>query len=294
MNKHIKAAAFACLLAATIIPPAQANEYRFDAGYLYSKSSEYRSDFLTLKFYLNPVSTENIPLAEADFFHRGSSLLGTVARASTSSEATNFYADSDYLSLAYKYETSLSPVSIAVDYSYANSDINSGNGDVSADTSQYSMTFGYRIMDSLTASINYSHSESKYDSSFIDSESDRKTAQVKYVYLMQNQHALAITGYYYANEFVAGNFKQKSKFFSLDVTYYINHRLGISLGYSDYSSNDQYDEHKIYLLGVSYFINDQLYTTLQLTETQFNTFNPSYYNEPQKYTTTYLGINYRF
>jgi hypothetical protein len=214
---------------------AQADDYRFELGASFDRAlfdgdvSDDAADIFSIGgiFYLNPVPTDGVPLAEAAFLHRSSFVAAQIARVDVGDE------DFDLLGASFGYYIPNTIFYGRIGVTKADDDI----GD--ADDTNVNGTFGVTPIDGLLVTTD------------IDEDGWDPNATARYVGKLGNDH-------YYASSISVVDPDEGDLDIGLSFDYYLDHTFSIGGGYGSGSDTFSVRAEKFFM--PNFAVGGRIYT----------------------------------
>ncbi len=177
MIKQLIAAMAGAPLAILAAQPASAGDFskELTASYTSSETGSYENDLLlaNLDIFLAPVSTDNVPLAEAAFLGKASSV-SVLAGYSASDYGSNAESSGYPLGAGITYVLPQQPLALHASFSRVKEDLdNPYSGDVTTKVLQ--LGAGYYVQDNAMVALTYAKADSDINSGSGNGDATAKT-----------------------------------------------------------------------------------------------------------------------
>lgn len=286
-----------CTLAALAVSPAAAladyqSEISYNSFYRdFENGTEQSFGMFTYKYYLEQVSSDNKPLAEAAYLQRASSieagLSGTVYD----------YPGGDELSggavgFAYTHMKKDSPLILSVLYETGTLDYSSGGFlAYQIDITSLGLSAGWFIDTATSVDVNYVKHEYEYKPAVYSGNNFDATylyLSAKTVKSLGGDTAVNVEGMFGQVEYANSAASASNTLLGIAADYYLDSRMSIGGLYQSESGDSAEDEGTITTIRGRFFFNTQLSLNVELTS--FSAANASGIS----YDETNLEIFYRF
>ena len=251
-----------CLVLFTAVSNAQASEsYKVETHLSYSSSetdsSEAKHYSLQPVIYFSDVNLRDHPYAEAAFLERASSI--TLYHSKYDAK-TDYPSESDgsMSGVHVGYHVPSSPVYIMVAYTASEGKSSSLFGDYTSEGRYYNLGLGYYISDGLFVGASYSGGEFKVPDYDLTSKSNDYGVSVKYVSELSGDRAINIQGGYSVDNNDDGTDKETDRTVRLSSDYYLNRRLSLGAGVSQYTGDNSSGDGSDYGVNLRFFFNTNL------------------------------------
>lgn len=271
--------------------PAMANaEYQSEIfieldSYDYEGNIEGSFNQLNYKYYLDKVSTNNVPLAEAAFLGRVSNI--EVGWYNFSFDyPDNDTADGDGLGFIYSHKQKNSPLNLEVLYdssSMAFTD-QAGPNDYDLDILSYGIIIGWFIEDTTTVNFEYIKIDYDYSAVFADETEEHTLISFKKVEKLGGNTAYNLEAMIGTVDYEGNSNTQ----LGIQGDYYLDNMKSIGAEYLSESGDSKADEGTTTVIRGQIFFNKQFSLRAQLES--YDADNPS----GTSYDETVIAVHYRF
>lgn len=258
--------------------------YELDS-YDYEGNIEGSFNHVNYKYYLDKVSTNNIPLAEAAFLGRVSNI--EVGWYNFSFDyPDNDTADGDGLGFIYSHKQKNSPLNLEVLYDSSSMTFTdqAGSNDYDLDILSYGLSIGWFIEDTTTVNFEYIKTDYDYSAVFTDETVEHTLITFKKVEKLGGNMA-------YNLEAVIGTIDYEGKSntqLGIQGDYYLDNMKSIGAEYISESGDSRSDEGTTTVIRGQIFFNKQFSLRAQLVSFDADNTSGTSFDE------TDIAVHYRF
>lgn len=268
---------------------ATSTSFNSEAGLFYLDSDNSSAVYMYGRYYLAPVSTEEHPLAEANFFSRSASIGGSFGMSDFDSASINH--ERDNIRIDYSHVKKSSPLTFGISYSKSDGDIVGGGSSGSSDRTGYSLNVGYFLDNNSYMNFSFYNSDATYSHPSYPSESENSQYSLGYKQIIEysDNTALSIRGHVSINESSTdGTPASDDSRYILYADYYFNRNFNLSVSLASTSSDSASIDGTEYGIGFGYFFTEKF----QLTAS-YDKFNSEAGGESDD-DTLFVSASYRF
>lgn len=266
-----------------------ADDFTAEASYLhYSTSSndpdDSTGDIIFASWYLDPVKTGGVPLAEAAFFNRVSSA-NIFAYRTARDSAPNGYENRGY-SVGLSYGSPEHPWIIGGGYGAYNIDFESG-GEIQS--KNWSVNAGYYLSEGLALMAFYSRNDDSYPESNLKAHDINYGIGGKWVNLLTAGTAVSIAADLSFDRFESSSGSSSNgQGFSILGSYYFTPSISAGLSYRQQTDDDSDFDFSNYGVNAKVFINPGFFVEADVSRTSLDGVSQS------DIDTWFAGLGIRF
>jgi len=242
------------------------------------------SDYLSAQWYFNPIRTHGVPLAEAAFLNRSSSIS---ALFSKNRQSSRFFSSSSHLELiSATYANPEYPITISVKYLTLRFHPDNLNG---SQSEEWGLGIGYYLRKGLSLSANYSRRDASSSMSCCDFYQIERSFRIKWVNLLSAQTSTAfVVNFSRAHNKNGSDTLTQRDILYLSGNYYFTQMASVGLEYFR-QTEDDFDV-GTYVIKSKFFVTKQL--SLNVTASKARLESPRTANTDTRGWSA--GFGYRF